>query len=186
MRNEKIKKMVGIALLMAVVVVLQLLGSFVKLGPVEVSLVLLPIVIGAAVYGPTAGAILGATFGAVVLAQPGTVFFYDMSVFGTVITVMVKGALSGLLAGLTYRALAKKAPVLAVILCAIVCPVVNTAVFFLGCMTFFYGDLAVYGENVALYVVTTFIGLNFVAEFLINVLCCPVIVRLLHILKIKR
>ena len=62
MRNEKIKKMVGIALLMAVVVVLQLLGSFIKLGPVEVSLVLLPIVIGAAVYGPTAGAILGATF----------------------------------------------------------------------------------------------------------------------------
>ena len=61
MRNEKIKKMVGIALLMAVVVVLQLLGSFIKLGPVEVSLVLLPIVIGAAVYGPTAGAILGAT-----------------------------------------------------------------------------------------------------------------------------
>ncbi len=183
MLNQKIKKMVGIALLMAVVVVLQLLGSFIRLGPVEVSLVLLPIVIGAAVYGPTAGAILGATFGAVVLAQPGTVFFYDMSVFGTVITVLVKGALSGLLAGLTYKALAKKAPVLAVVLCAIVCPLVNTAIFFLGCMTFFYEGLSVFGQNVALYVVTTFIGLNFVAEFLVNVLCCPVIIRLLHILK---
>lgn len=183
MRNQKVKRMVGIALLMAVVVVLQLLGSFVKLGPVEVSLVLLPIVIGAAVYGPTAGAILGATFGAVVLAQPGTVFFYDMSVLGTVLVVMLKGALSGLLAGLTYKALAKKAPVLAVILCAIVCPVVNTAIFFLGCMTFFYEALSAYSPNVALYVITAFIGLNFVAEFLVNVLCCPVIVRLLHILK---
>ena len=183
MLNQKIKKMVGIALLMAVVVVLQLLGSFIKLGPVEFSLVLLPIVVGAAVYGPAAGAILGATFGAVVLAQPGTVFFYDMSVFGTVTIVMAKGALSGLLAGLTYKALSQKAPVLAVILCAIVCPVVNTSIFFLGCMTFFYADLAMFGENVALYVVTTFIGLNFVAEFLVNVLCCPVIVRLLHIFK---
>ncbi len=183
MLNQKIKKMAGIALLMAVVVVLQLLGSFIRLGPVEISLVLLPIVIGAAVYGPTAGAILGATFGAVVLAQPGTVFFYDMSVFGTVIVVLVKGALSGLLAGMTYKALAKKAPVLAVVLCAIVCPVVNTSIFFLGCMTFFYEDLSVFGENVALYVITTFIGLNFVAEFLVNVLCCPVIIRLLHILK---
>lgn len=183
MLNQKIKKMVGIALLMAVVVVLQLLGSFVKLGPVEVSLVLLPIVIGAAVYGPVAGAVLGATFGAVVLAQPGTVFFYDMSVFGTVIIVMTKGALSGLLAGLTYKALAAKAPVLAVILCAIVCPVVNTAIFFLGCMTFFYEGLSAYSPNVALYVITAFIGLNFVAEFLINVLCCPVIMRLLHVLK---
>ena len=186
MRNEQIKKMVCIALLMAVVVVLQLLGSFIKLGPVEVSLVLLPIVIGAAVYGPTAGAILGATFGAVVLAQPGTVFFYDMSVAGTVITVMVKGALSGLLAGLTYKALAKKAPVLAVILCAVVCPVVNTGIFFLGCMTFFYNDLAMMGENVALLVITSFIGFNFVAEFLVNVLCCPVILRLLHVLKISK
>ena len=186
MRNQKIKNMVGIALLMAVVVVLQLLGSFVRLGPVEVSLVLLPIVIGAAVYGPTAGAILGATFGAVVLAQPGTVFFYDMSVFGTVITVMAKGALSGWLSGLTYRALAKKAPMLAVILCSVVCPVVNTGIFFLGCMTFFYKDLAIMGENVALFVITSFIGFNFVAEFLVNVLCCPVIVRLLHVLKISK
>ena len=186
MRNDKIKKMVGVALLMAVVVVLQLLGSFIKFGPVEVSLVLLPIVIGAAVYGPVAGAILGATFGVVVLTQPGTVFFYDMSVFGTVLVVMVKGALSGLLAGLTYKALAKKAPTLAVILCAVVCPVVNTAIFFLGCMTFFYNDLAMMGENVALFVITTFIGLNFVAEFLVNVLCCPVIVRLLHVLKISK
>lgn len=186
MRNEKIKRMVGIALLMAVVVVLQLLGSFIRLGPVEFSLVLLPIVVGAAVYGPMAGAMLGATFGAVVLAQPGTVFFYDMSVAGTVIVVLAKGVLSGWLAGLTYKALAKKAPVAAVILCAIVCPVVNTAIFFLGCMTFFYADLAAYGENVALYVITTFIGFNFVAEFLFNVLCCPVIVRLLHILKISK
>ena len=186
MKNNKISRMVGIALLMAVVVVLQLLGSFVKLGPVEISLVLLPIVIGAAVYGPAAGAILGATFGAVVLAQPGTVFFYDMSVFGTVLVVMAKGALSGLLAGLTYKALAKKAPILAVTLCAIVCPIVNTAIFFLGCMTFFYSDLAMMGENVALLVITSFIGINFVAEFLVNVLCCPVIVRLLHILKISK
>ena len=186
MRNAKIKQMVGIALLMAVVVVLQLLGSFIKFGPVEVSLVLLPIVIGAAVYGPVAGAILGATFGAVVLAQPGTVFFYDMSVFGTVFVVMVKGALSGWLAGLTYKALTKKSPMLAVILCAIVCPVVNTGIFFLGCMTFFYEDLALMGENVALLVITSFIGLNFVAELLVNVLCCPVIVRLLHVLKISK
>lgn len=186
MRNDKIKRMVGIALLMAVVVVLQLLGSFVKLGPVEVSLVLLPIVIGAAVYGPMAGAILGTTFGVVVLTQPGTVFFYDMNVAGTVIVVLVKGALSGWLAGLTYKALAKKSPILAVILCAIVCPVINTGIFFLGCMTFFYADLALMGENVALLVITSFIGINFVAEFLVNVLCCPVIVRLLHILKISK
>ncbi len=183
MRNDKVKRMVGIALLMAVVVVLQLLGSFRFLGVVELSLVLLPIVVGAAVYGPTAGAILGATFGVVVLTQPGTVFFYEMSVVGTVVVVLLKGALSGWIAGLTYKAISKKAPVIAVILCATVCPVVNTAIFFLGCMTFFYADLVAFSPNVALYVITTFIGMNFIAEFLFNAICCPAILRVLHIVK---
>ena len=49
MKTEKIKKMVGIALMMAIVVVLQLLGQFIKFGPVSISLVLVPIVVGAAV-----------------------------------------------------------------------------------------------------------------------------------------
>lgn len=184
MKNQEIRKMAGIALLMAVVAVLQLLGSFIKFGLVEVSLVLLPIVIGAAVYGPAAGAILGGTFGVIVLLQPGTAFFYEMSVVGTVIIVMAKGIFSGWLAGLAYKTLAGKSTMLAVTLSAIICPVVNTAIFFLGCMTFFYDGLAGLGiENVMLYVVTAFIGWNFVAEFIVNVLCCPVIIRVLHILK---
>ena len=89
--NQKVRRMVGIAILMAVVVVLQLLGQFIKFGPVSVSLVLLPIVVGSAVYGPAAGAILGATFSVVVLLQPDTTFFYGLSTICTVVTVMAKG-----------------------------------------------------------------------------------------------
>ena len=186
MRNQKIHKMVGIAILMAIVVVLQLLGQFIKFGPVSISLVLLPIVVGAAVYGPAAGAILGATFGVVVLSQPDTSFFYGISVFGTVLIVMLKGALSGWLAGLTYRLLAPKSAIGAAIASAIVCPVVNTAIFFVGCMTFFHdGLVGMASGNVALFVVTAFIGFNFLAELALNILCCPVIVRLLHILRKK-
>ena len=47
--------------------ILQLLGSFIKIGPVSISLVLIPIVIGAAVYGLKTGAWLGLVFGIVVL-----------------------------------------------------------------------------------------------------------------------
>ena len=84
LERNKIKRMVGIAILIAIVIVLQLLGQFIKLGPmVSVSLVLLPIVVGAAVYGPAAGAILGLAFSVVVLLQPDTAFFYGMNVFGT-------------------------------------------------------------------------------------------------------
>ena len=54
--NGKTRRLAGLALFTAIVVVLQLLGSFIKVGPFAVSLVLIPIVVGAAVYGVSAGA----------------------------------------------------------------------------------------------------------------------------------
>jgi len=92
--------------------------------------------------------------------------------------------MSGWLAGLTYRAFAAKHPTLGVALAAVVCPIVNTGLFFIGCLVFFAEPLAATGiENVVMHVITVFIGFNFIAEFLTNVLCCPVIVRLLHAIK---
>ena len=48
--------MVEMAMLIALVVVLQMLGSFIKIGPLPMSFVLVPIVIGAAICGAGAGA----------------------------------------------------------------------------------------------------------------------------------
>ena len=59
MKTTKIRRMVGVAILAAIVVVLQSVGSFIRFGSVSVSLVLIPIVVGAAMYGPGAGAVLG-------------------------------------------------------------------------------------------------------------------------------
>ena len=66
MNHQKINRMVGIAVLAALVVVLQLLSSVIKIGTVSITLTLIPIVVGAAFYGPGAGAILGTVFGLVV------------------------------------------------------------------------------------------------------------------------
>lgn len=184
MSKEKINRMVGIALMSAIVLVLQLLGSFIKFGPVSISLVLIPIVVGAAMYGPSAGAILGGVFGLVVLCQPDTAFFYGVSVFGTVLTVMAKGILCGLLSGLIYRALAGKNEVFSVILAAVVCPVVNTGIFFLGCRLFFWEAIAeVGGGNAFVYIMTVMIGFNFLAELAANIICSPVILRIIHAVK---
>ena len=64
--------MVGIAVLAALVVVLQLLSSVIKIGTVSITLTLIPIVVGAAFYGPGAGAILGTVFGLVVYINSAT------------------------------------------------------------------------------------------------------------------
>lgn len=172
MRNHKIKRMVGVAILSAIVVILQLLGRFIYLGPmVSVSLVLIPIVVGAAIYGPSAGAILGAVFSIVVLLQPDTVFFYGVDFFGTLITVLLKGIFAGLTSGLVFNALKSRSQLLAIFIAAIICPLVNTGVFFLGCRVFFWEALAeVSGGNAFQYVITVMIGFNFIAEFVTNVI----------------
>ena len=58
--------MISVALLMALVVVMQFISGMIPpIGGFSFSLVLIPIVIGAAVFGPATGAFLGATFYAV-------------------------------------------------------------------------------------------------------------------------
>ena len=181
MLQSKTKRMVGIALLSAIVIVLQLLGSFIRFGPVSVSLVLIPIVVGAAMYGPAAGAVLGAVFSMVVLFQPDTAFFYGISFVGTVLTVLVKGSLAGYLSGLTFQALRIRNEWIAVVLSAMVCPLVNTSLFALGCRLFFWPALAELGNGSPwLFLITGMIGFNFIAEFVVNMVCSPVILRILH------
>ena len=65
-RRNKTEKLVLAALLTALVVLLQYLGAFVRFGPFSISLVLIPIVIGAATCGASIGAWLGFVFGVVV------------------------------------------------------------------------------------------------------------------------
>ncbi len=184
MKNDKILRLVGIAILSAVVVILQLLGSFIRFGPVSVSLVLIPIVVGAAMYGPGAGAILGFVFSIVVLLQPDTAFFYGIHFWGTVLTVLAKGTLAGWLAGVVFNLISGKNTWLAVCLSAVVCPIVNTGLFFAGCRLFFWEALAELGNgNAFVYVITVMIGFNFLAEFATNIVCSPVVLRVLHAVK---
>lgn len=173
------------AILTALVVVLQYLGSFIHLGPFSISLVLLPIVIGAAMCSTKISTWLGFVFGVVVLAMDASAFL-AISVPGTVITVLAKGTLCGLAAGIVYNLVKKKNIYAATVLAAVICPVVNTGVFFLGCVLFFFETIEQWGlaEGFASGVEYMFIGLagaNFLVELAINLLLSPIIVRLLKI-----
>ena len=185
MKTTNIRRMVGVAILAAIVVVLQSVGSFIRFGSVSVSLVLIPIVVGAAMYGPGAGAVLGGVFSIVVLLQPDTAFFYGISFVGTVITVLLKGTMAGWLSGLAFKTLAHRNMWLAVLFAAMVCPIVNTGLFALGSRLFFWSAYAEMGSgNAMMVLMTVMIGFNFIAEFVANMICAPVIVRILHAAKI--
>ena len=177
------------AILTALVIILQFMGAFIKLGPFSISLVLIPIVIGASSCGKGIGAWLGLVFGAVVLASGDAAAFLAINPLGTVLTVLLKGTLCGYLAGLSYKALEKTNKTLAVALAAIVCPLVNTGIFLLGCLAFFMGTIAEwasafgFGDNVAAYMILVLVGANFLFELLTNIILSPIIVRLLNIRK---
>ena len=88
--KQNTKKIAGIGLLTAIVVVLQLLGSFIRFGPFSISLVLIPIAVGAALYGILAGGWLGLAFGVAVLLSGDAGVFLAINPIGTVVTVLIK------------------------------------------------------------------------------------------------
>lgn len=190
--NTKIRKMTGVALLMALVVVLQLLGGMIPpVGGFTISLVLIPIVLGAALYGPKTGALLGATFGIVVVigcitgTDAGGAMVFQANPLLCILVVMAKGTLAGLLSGVVYALLKGKNKLLAMILAAIVCPVVNTGTF-IACMAAFFIDvLAAWagGGDILGYILSGLVLCNFVPELVINVIFSGAGVRILHSLE---
>lgn len=186
MSNQKrmeTKKLVLASLLTAMVVILQFMGAFVRFGPFSISLVLIPIVIGAAECGVFTGAWLGTVFGIVVLASGDAAAFLTVNAAGTVITVLLKGALCGTAAALVYKPLSKFNRYVAVAAAAIVCPAVNTGVFLLGCLVFFMDTISAWagGADVWKYMIFVLVGGNFIFELGTNIILCPAIVRLLNI-----
>ena len=184
----KTRRLAGLALFTALIVILQLLGNFIRFGPVSVSLVALPIAVGAAVYGGAAGLWLGFVFGMVVLLSGDAAAFLPISPLGTIVTVLAKGTLAGLCAGLVFKLLEKKNTYVAVVASAIVCPVVNTGVFLLGCFLFFMETISQWAagsgfENVGTYMIVGLVGLNFVFELVVDIVLSPIVVRLINIGK---
>ena len=187
MENRRIstRTLTGLALFTAIVVALQFLGAFIRFGPFSISLVLIPIVVGAALYGPAAGAWLGFVFGLVVLLSGDAAAFLAVNPLGTVLTVLVKGAGAGFCAGLVYRALEKNAWT-AAILAAVTAPVVNTGIFLLGCVCFFMPTVTEWATamgfpSVGNYMIFGLVGANFLVELAVNIVLSPVIVRLTKI-----
>lgn len=195
MKNEKLKRMASIALLMALVVVMQAISSFIPtVSGFSISLVLIPVVLGSALYGSAAGALLGATFGVIVYincvtgADLGGAMVFQANPVLCFFVVLGKGALAGAASGWVYKLIKEKNPYIAMILAAAVCPIVNTGVFVACMFTFFIDVLSAWaqGGNVIGYVLSGLVLLNFVPELIINLLFSPASMRIVHVVDKRR
>lgn len=188
----KIKKMVGIATLSAIVIVLQLISNYVTIGTISITLALIPIAMGAVLYGPLAGLILGSVMGVIVLTAPSTQGFIAFNVWYTIILCILKSGLGGLAAGFVYKgvihikALKQAKFSVAVILACIVVPIINTGIFILGTTTLFKDFITgTQGADFSLAFTTTIsivFTINFAIEFPLSCILSPGFVYLGRIL----
>ena len=178
----------GIGLFSAIVVILQYLGSFIRLGPFAVSLVLIPIAVGGALYGINAGGFLGAVFGFTVLISGDAAAFLAINPAGTVVTVMLKGILCGTATSAVYKGMKKFGSMKALMVSSVVCPFVNTGVFLLCCSVFFLDTMAQwakaagFGDKVALYMILGLVGGNFIFEVIVNMVLCPAVLKIMKVI----
>lgn len=188
--SEKTRRLTGLALLTAIVAVLQVVASFIKFGPFTITLALAPILIGAALYGPKAGAYLGGVFGLVVLIacilgwDSGGNALWNANPFLTACICLVKGIAAGLAAGAVYRAIvggsrAHGRMMTGSIVAGVVSPLVNTGLFVLALTLLFHDILVTWaaGSELIYYIVFGLTGINFVLELVLNLVLSTVIVR---------
>ncbi len=187
-RNLQINKITGIAIIGALVVVLQLFSNYVQLGSVSITLSLIPIVVGAVIYGPSTGFILGAVSGILVFISPSTIaLFWEYGVFITFLICTLKMAIAGAAAGFVYKLLSNKNNIFAAIIASIIVPIINTGLFIISAYLFYYDLLEglAAGQNVMAYLFLSFIGINFLIELFVNSILSTVVIRLTNIEKIK-
>ena len=183
--HAKTLRMVQISLFAALVAVLQVLSTVIPMPYVRITLTLIPVVLGGIYFGKKAAAFLGGVFGLVVTLftvsgfDGGAYMMFAARPAMTVFICFAKGILAGFVSALVFECLKKKAisNVMAITIAAAVAPIVNTAFFCIFLFTFYPTILSQWaGEtNVWLYMITGLVGVNFVVEFLCNVILCPVI-----------
>ena len=189
-RNKTVK-LATAGILTAIVIVFQFIGASIKFGTFSVSLVLIPIVIGAALGGKRVSAWLGLAFSVVVLLSGDASAFIAIDPMGTVITVILKGTLAGFVGGIIFEALKKINTYFAVVASAILVPVTNTGIFLLGCRLFFFETIREWGiglgfENTATYMIVGLVGVNFIFELAINIVLSPTVVGVVKNLSKKK
>ncbi len=197
--HKKNLKMVQLALLAAIIVVLQLLATFlIRVGAVAPTLALIPLVIGGAALGIRAAAVLGGVFSfvAFICGLTGFDAFTNAMImykpFETFLVCFLKGILAGILSALVYKGcmkLFRKNVFISSLLSAVIAPVANTAVYIVG-MAVFFRDMVTSADGTPVFsnndaIMTVIIGVflmivsNFILEVIVTGVSCPILASIL-------
>ena len=177
-----------IAILASIEIILQFIGNSIAFGPVSINLSLIPMALGAILFGPWCGLFLGLLNSIFVLMAPSTMRFYNVSVVGTIVTVLVKSSAAGFIGGLLYMVL-KKNNLSATIVTSLSLPVINTGLFVVGSLIFFREFLEANTgafANIYEFLFIGMIGWNFVFELATSIVLDYPIYRIILFYQHKK
>lgn len=166
-----------ISIFSALIIVLQIIATYINIGSFPITLTLIPIIVAGCVYGEKVGALMGFVFGGIVSimvitgADPSGATMLVYNPIATISACMVKGVLCGFVSSYIYKVVSKKDEKLAVVLASISCPIVNTGVFSIFLLLFF--------DSTIKSLIGLFLSFNFVLELALNILIAPKLTNLI-------
>lgn len=182
MRDGKVLRMVQMTILIAIVLLMSFtpLGFFRTAG-LEVSLLTIPVVIGAMVLGPVTGAVLGTVFGLMSFWQcfgmsPFGGMLLNIDPFFTFLVCVPTRALMGWLTGVIFRAVYRidKTKTVSYFVGGLIGALLNT-LFFMGMLVLLFWNTEFIqglagGKNILAFA-AAFVGINGILELPASCLC---------------
>jgi uncharacterized membrane protein len=186
-KSLKVKRIAACGILCALEVVLSIVSIYVKILPFSINLALIPIIIGACVYGPFVGLFLGIVNGCLNLLDAS--FFLAYNVPLTILLCLVKTGVAGLVAGYVYKLLRKFNFLVAIIVATLITPTVNSGIFVVGTY-FIFGQLfaeyaASEGISLMRYIIVNLVLVNYVIELVIDIVLTPAVYTIIRVFAKK-
>ena len=194
-RGLTTREITGTAILRALVIVLQAFGGTISIGAVQLNFTLIPIVLGAVLFGKWSGLFLGFACGVVVLIQvimglaPFYAVIWSYTPIVTVFTCIVKTSVAGFVAGLLYEWISEENDLVALFVASAVVPVLNTGLFIVGCLcmsesiSIFQSSIDMGGMNILVFILVGLVTFNFFIELGINLLVSPALHRVIGVVE---
>ena len=183
MKKLSTKQLVTLGLLASIVLIMSTtpLGTL-PIGPLSITLNMIPIAIAAVAVGPVGGCIIGAVFGmfsflqAIGIGVPSGLgmLTFSISPFLTFVQRVVSRALTGYLLGLIFKGVKKVSNSVVGFFVTGFCAAILNFVFFMGLLVLCFGSNADVaniwaGKTVMAYLVTTFMS-NTIFEIIVTTL----------------
>ena len=170
--------MVQLALMIAIIVIMSFTPlGYMPIGVFQLTLLTVPVAVGAILLGPKGGAICGLAFGLTSFYKSMSGLLFPINPIGCFITSVIPRIIEGFLTGCIFSSLykLKKIRPVSFLISSLACPVLNTILYMSCIVIFFYHTDVVQSwapnaKNPFIFVVTV-VGVQAIVE---AVVCCGI------------